>query len=149
MRIRKQRPTWLAALAAGAVLAAPVASVAFGVPAAGRPAVPLTARLAGTAPVVPVAEVPARSATPGRAHHPGRHAGIRTVGIRSASRARTVTAQLTSARGVARHARANHERPAALPSAGFDGMLLAAAGTALTLAGWTLMVAGSRRIRRR
>jgi hypothetical protein len=35
-----------------------------------------------------------------------------------------------------------------LPSTGFDGMLVAAVGTALTVAGWLLMLAGSRRLRR-
>jgi len=36
-----------------------------------------------------------------------------------------------------------------LPEAGFDGVLVAAIGTGLTGAGWLLMLAGSRRIRRR
>jgi LPXTG-motif cell wall-anchored protein len=37
---------------------------------------------------------------------------------------------------------------ARLPSTGFDGILVAAAGTALTVAGWLLLLAGSRRLRR-
>jgi predicted cobalt transporter CbtA len=36
-----------------------------------------------------------------------------------------------------------------LPEAGFDGILVAAIGTGLTGAGWVLMLAGSRRMRRR
>jgi predicted cobalt transporter CbtA len=34
-----------------------------------------------------------------------------------------------------------------LPTTGFDGILVAAAGTALTAAGWLLLLAGSRRLR--
>ena len=40
-------------------------------------------------------------------------------------------------------------QPRQLPEAGFDGILVAAIGTGLTGAGWLLMLAGSRRIRRR
>ena len=36
-----------------------------------------------------------------------------------------------------------------LPDAGFDGILVAAIGTGLTGGGWLLMLAGSRRLRRR
>lgn len=36
-----------------------------------------------------------------------------------------------------------------LPDAGFDGVVVAAIGTGLTGAGWLLMLAGSRRLRRR
>jgi predicted cobalt transporter CbtA len=36
-----------------------------------------------------------------------------------------------------------------LPDAGFDGIVVAAIGTGLTGAGWLLMLAGSRRLRRR
>jgi predicted cobalt transporter CbtA len=36
-----------------------------------------------------------------------------------------------------------------LPDAGFDGILVAAIGTGLTGTGWLLMLAGSRRLRRR
>jgi hypothetical protein len=36
-----------------------------------------------------------------------------------------------------------------LPDTGFDGMAVAAIGTGLTGAGWLLMLAGSRQLRRR
>jgi hypothetical protein len=36
-----------------------------------------------------------------------------------------------------------------LPTAGFDGMLVAGIGTALTVGGWLLILAGGRRLRRR
>ena len=40
------------------------------------------------------------------------------------------------------------DRAARLPGTGFDGILVAAVGTALTVAGWLLLIAGSRRLRR-
>jgi hypothetical protein len=40
------------------------------------------------------------------------------------------------------------DRAARLPGTGFDGILVAAVGTALTVPGWLLLIAGSRRLRR-
>jgi hypothetical protein len=42
-----------------------------------------------------------------------------------------------------------HQQQRHLPDAGFDGIVVAAIGTGLTGAGWLLMLAGSRRLRRR
>lgn len=52
-----------------------------------------------------------------------------------------------AARVVVRGGQPHQQRQ--LPDAGFDGVVVAAIGTGLTGVGWLLMLAGSRRLRRR
>jgi len=120
----------VAALAAGAVLSVPAIAIApaagaspFGSTAPGVHQTPLVRGIAGSRPT------PAQAAS-----------AIAALRLAPANGLARQSAQVTARPG-----------PSAQPlrGAGFDGMLVAAIGTAVAGAGWLLLLAAGRRLRRR
>jgi len=164
MRVRL-RPTCLAAVAAGALLAAPgtaVASTTLAGGAAANLASGTAANLAGDTSTTVVASAAAPQAGGGQ---PSADTGTSVPVAMAAGPTAPVMPTDSSLVGISieprpallQHSslrrsslrRSSLQRSSLQRSAGLDGMMVAAIGTALTVGGWLLILAGGRRLRRR
>ena len=154
MRVRL-RPTCLAAVAAGALLAAPgtaVASTTLAGGAAANLASGAAANLAGDTSTTVVASAAAPQAGGGQ---PSADTGTSVPVAMAAGPTAQVMPTDSFLVGIsieprpALLQRSSLQRSSLQRSAGLDGMMVAAIGTALTVGGWLLILAGGRRLRRR